>query len=83
MPVRDGNTSITSSSVTRFKTSGSIQGSRIIGRRSVEVMFDRESTGSHSLRFRRFVLSTDGQELYEYDGDKVVEQRRRCDSAST
>lgn len=70
--------SVTEEFVTRAQIRGSILGGRSIGRRSVEVMFDRESTGSHALRVRLFRLSTDGSELYELDGDKVVERRRRC-----
>jgi hypothetical protein len=69
---------VTASSVTRFNIRGSIMGTRIIGSRSVDVLFDPLSTGSHSLRYRKFVLSANGGEIHELDGDKVVAKRRRC-----
>lgn len=70
---------ITESSVVRHDVRGSINGSRIIGRRSLEVLFEPSGPDIHPLGARIFRLSTDGQSLLELSAGKVVETRRRCE----
>lgn len=74
---------MTASSVTRFNVRGTISGSRIIGRRTLEVLFDPMASGAHALGVRSYVLSTDGAELHEMEGGKVLMSRRRCQSAAS
>lgn len=73
---------ITESSVVRHDVKGSINGSRIIGRRSLEVQFEPTGPDIHPLGARIFRLSTDGRSLFELSAGKVVETRRRCESSN-
>lgn len=69
---------ITSSTVIRHDYSGSITGSRVIGRQSVEVQFEYLGPDKRNLGNRIFRLSTDGRSLFELSGGAVVATRRKC-----
>jgi hypothetical protein len=73
---------ITEDSVQRYDAKGTIGSGRIIGRKSIEVFFDKSGQGIHPLGQRTFRLSTDGTMLLEISNDSVVETRHKCQLAA-
>lgn len=69
---------ISESLVLRYNVRGRISTGRVIGRRSIEVLFEGTGARIHPLGARTFTLSTDGQTLHEVSAGAVVEKRRRC-----